>query len=167
MKDPLAGAYRFAGDPMTIGRVHFARYMVEAGYATDTGDVFDRYLSPGKPGYVEHTWSTLAQAVSWIRGAGGLAVIAHPGRYRLSREALRQFVGEFKAAGGIGIEVITSAHSPEQFIDFGYMAREFGLLASRGSDFHGPGESKYDLGQLPVLDVNLPSVLEPLVAMAQ
>jgi hypothetical protein len=154
----LEGAYAYAENPKVIGRTHFARFLVERGIAPDVAAVFKRYLAHGKPGYVPHQWADLADAVAWIRASGGRAVVAHPGRYKLARGALRQLLGEFKAAGGEGIEVVTGSHSPEQYGEFARLAREFGLLASRGSDFHGPEESVVDLGRLPPLPAGLTPV---------
>jgi len=154
----LEGAYAHAENPKAIGRAHFARFLVERGIAPDVATVFRRYLARGKPGYVPHQWADLADAVAWIRASGGRAVVAHPGRYKLPRAELRRFFGEFKAAGGEGIEVVTGSHSPEQYGEFARLAREFGFLASRGSDFHGPEESIADLGRLPPLPADLKPV---------
>jgi hypothetical protein len=154
----LEGAYAHAENPKVIGRTHFARFLVERGIARDVAGVFRRYLARGKPGYVPHQWADLADAVTWIRASGGRAVVAHPGRYRLARTELRRFLAEFKAAGGEAIEVVTGSHSPEQYGEFARLAREFGFLASRGSDFHGPEESIADLGRLPPLPAELTPV---------
>jgi len=154
----LEGAYAHAENPKAIGRAHFARFLVERGIAPDVATVFRRYLARGKPGYVPHQWADLADAVAWIRASGGRAVVAHPGRYKLPRTELRRFLGEFKAGGGEGIEVVTGSHSPEQYGEFARLAREFEFLASRGSDFHGPEESLADLGRLPPLPADLKPV---------
>ena len=154
----LEGAYAHAENPKGIGRAHFARFLVERGIAADVASVFKRYLARGKPGYVPHRWADLADAVGWIRASGGRAVVAHPGRYKLARAELRRFLGEFKAAGGEGIEVVTGSHSPGQYREFAELAREFEFLASRGSDFHGPEESLADLGRLPPLPADLKPV---------
>jgi predicted metal-dependent phosphoesterase TrpH len=154
----LEGAYAHAENPKVIGRTHFARFLVQRGLASDVASVFKRYLARGKPGYVPHQWAELADAVAWIRASGGRAVVAHPGRYKLPRAELRRFLGEFKAAGGEGIEVVTGSHSPEQYGEFARLAREFEFLASRGSDFHGPEESLADLGRLPPLPADLKPV---------
>jgi hypothetical protein len=151
----LAGAYAQAENPKVISRTHFARFLVQRGVAADVAAVFRRYLAHGKPGYVPHRWAALADAVAWIRASGGRAVVAHPGRYRLSRAGLRRLLAEFKAAGGEGIEVVTGSHTPEQYGEFARFAREFEFLASRGSDFHGPEESVADLGRLPPLPADL------------
>jgi predicted metal-dependent phosphoesterase TrpH len=154
----LAGAYAYAENPSAISRTHFARFLVERGVAPDVATVFKHYLVSGKPGYVPHKWAELADAVQWIRASSGRAVVAHPGRYRVNRADLRRFLAEFRAAGGEGIEVITGSHTPEQYGEYAHVAREFGFLASRGSDFHGPTESHIDLGRLPPL----PSDLKPV-----
>lgn len=158
IEDSLAGAYDYAENPNLISRTHFARFLVERGIAPDIATVFKHYLVNGKPGYVSHQWAELAGAVAWIRASGGRAVVAHPGRYKLSRAELRRLLAEFKDAGGEGIEVVTGSHSPAQYGEFARLAREVGLLASRGSDFHGPEESLIDLGRLP----QLPGGLKPV-----
>jgi predicted metal-dependent phosphoesterase TrpH len=145
------GALRYVGNPELISRTHFARHLVETGVCSDVGDVFQRFLSEGKPGFVPHRWAKLAQALGWILGAGGTPVLAHPGRYRLNDTALWALIEEFREAGGTGIEVVCGSHTRDQYGRFAGIAREFGLRASRGSDFHGPGESHVELGQLPPL----------------
>ena len=150
----LEGAYRYAGNPNIIGRAHFARFLVESGHAKDVRSVFNNYLVKGKPGYVSHQWATLPDTVGWIVGSGGVAVLAHPGRYTAGRKkmgstTLRELLRDFVDLGGQGIEVVSGAHTPEQYAEFARYAQEFGLLASCGSDFHGPGESYRDLGCLP------------------
>jgi predicted metal-dependent phosphoesterase TrpH len=145
------GAKRYVTSEHLIARSHFARYLVEQGVASEVKDVFKRYLVPGKPGYVPHAWAELGQALSWIADAGGTAVLAHPGRYRLSPSELRDMIGEFRDRGGRGIEVLSSAHNAAQVAEFSGIARVYGLLASCGSDYHGPGESHLDLGDLPPL----------------
>ncbi len=152
------GAMRHAANPSLISRAHFARFLVEAGVCRDVRSVFESYLVPGKPGYVEHRWATLAESIAWITGAGGVAAVAHPGRYQFSRAELRAFLDEFKAFGGQAIEVVSGSHSADNVALFSRLAREYGFLASCGSDFHGPGESYIDLGQL----APLPSDLVPV-----
>jgi len=152
------GALRYVGNPDLISRTHFARYMVEDGFCKDVSDVFKNYLVEGKPGYVEHRWASLHDAVNWINGAGGMAVVAHPGRYDLTQLQMAAFLDEFKQFGGVGIEVVTGSHTPDQFIEYAKVAEQYGFLASRGSDFHGPGESKTELGALPPLPANLTPV---------
>lgn len=153
-----AGALKYAGNPALISRSHFARYIVELGHAKDVKSVFDYWLAQGKPGYVTHPWATLADALGWIHAAGGVAVIAHPGRYRLSKAQMHEMFVAFKALGGQGIEVISGSHGAEEMQECARIAREFGFLASRASDFHGPGESWIDLGKLPPLPADLTPV---------
>lgn len=145
------GALQYVGNPALIARTHFARYLVEQGVCTDVPEVFQRFLVEGKPGYVPHRWAGLAEAVEWIRQAGGVAVLAHPGRYRLDAQGLRALMAEFLDAGGEAIEVLSGSHTPRQYGQFARHAREFGFRASRGSDFHAPGESRVELGRLPPL----------------
>lgn len=154
----LEGAYAYVDNPNLIGRTHFARFLVEKRYVSDVKSAFQHYLVSGKPGYVPHQWATLENGLAYIKAGGGVAVVAHPGRYKLTRTEMRKFLGEFKDGGGAGVEVITSSHTGEQFLEYAILANEFGLLASRGSDFHGPGESRVDLGRLP----NLAAGLKPV-----
>lgn len=156
------GALKFVGNPDLISRTHFARYLVEARICNDTHEVFRRYLTEGKPGYVEHRWATLSDALSWITGAGGIAVIAHPGRYAFTPNEEFALFTEFKALGGQGVEVVTGSHTPAEYLEYAGMAQEFDLLASRGSDFHDPAESHTDLGTLPGLPGHLKPVWEAL-----
>lgn len=143
------GALRYAGNPELISRTHFARYLVEQGVCHDTSEVFRRFLTEGKPGFVPHRWARLGDAVRWIREAGGVAVIAHPARYDLTPTEEYALFSEFSQHGGQAVEVVTGSHTPAEYAIYADMAREFGLAASRGSDFHSPQESHTDLGQLP------------------
>lgn len=159
----LEGAYRYASNPSIIGRTHFARFLVESGHCKDVRSVFKNYLVKGKPGYVAHEWAALPDAVRWICGGGGVAVLAHPGRYTAGRKpmgqkTLRELLREFVELGGQGIEVVSGSHTPEQYAEFASYAKEFDLFASCGSDFHGPGESYRDLGSLP----DFPSGCRPI-----
>lgn len=147
----LEGARRHAKNPELVSRAHFARYLVEAGHARDTNAVFRSYLTPGKPGYVPHQWAGLAEALGWITGSGGVAVLAHPGRYPLNQQQCERLLGEFIALGGTALEVVTGSHAPDEFVTWARYARRFGLQASAGSDFHGPGEGYRDIGNVPVL----------------
>jgi 3',5'-nucleoside bisphosphate phosphatase len=149
--DAFEGALKYVGNPDLISRTHFARYIVELGIHKELGEVFRHYLTEGKPGFIPHRWATLKDAVDWITGAGGMAVIAHPGRYDFSDLAFDAFFAEFKYLGGVGIEVTTGSHTEDQYDYYAKMARRYDFLASRGSDFHGPGESRVDLGMLPPL----------------
>lgn len=152
------GALKYADNPEMIGRTHFARFLMDSGVQPTVSAVFDHYLVEGKPGFVPHRWATLAEAVSWIRAAGGRAVIAHPGRYPFTDLQLWALIDNFRELGGEGIEVVTGSHTPDQYASFANVARRSGLLASRGSDFHGPGESRVDLGALPPLPAGLTPV---------
>lgn len=156
------GALKYVGNPELVSRTHFARYLVEAGICKDTSEVFRKYLIEGKPGYVPHRWASLRQAVQWITGAGGVAVIAHPARYKFTANEEYALFSEFKAHGGRGVEVVTGSHTAAEYVKYGETALEFDLLASRGSDFHSPGESHTDLGQLPLLSGTLTPVWELL-----
>ena len=161
------GALRYVGNPALISRTHFARFMVETGVCKDTSEVFRKYLTEGKPGYVPHRWATLAEAVGWITQAGGVAVIAHPARYKFTTNEEFALFSEFKTHGGRGIEVVTGSHSAAEAVKYGETAREFGLAASRGSDFHSPNESHTDLGTLPLLPGDLTPVWELLADRIQ
>ena len=156
----LEGAMRYAENPNLISRSHFARYLVELGVCSDVRSVFESYIVPGRPGYVDHRWATLEEAVRWIVGAGGIAVVAHPGRYKLSRSEMRSFLDDFKNFGGQAIEVISGSHSADHVTVYSRLAREYGFMASCGSDFHGPGESYIDLGKLVPFPQNLTPVWE-------
>lgn len=145
------GACAYATNPELVSRTHFARFLVEHGHCASVQEVFQRYLKEGKPGFVPHRWAGLGQALGWIRDAGGVAVIAHPARYRFTPTEEYALFSEFKAHGGVGVEVTCGAHFPDEAVAYAGMAREFGLLASRGSDFHAPGESRVALGTLPDL----------------
>ena len=161
------GALKFVGNPELISRTHFARHLVETGVCHDTQEVFRRYLVDGKPGYVPHRWATLKDAVHWITAAKGLAVIAHPGRYKFTANEEYALFLEFKAHGGKAIEVVTGSHTAAEYVRYGETAQEFGLAASRGSDFHSPDESHTDLGQLPFLPGELTPVWELLADRIQ
>ncbi len=157
------GALKLATNKNMIGRTHFARYLVEAGHCKDVKSVFNRYLATGKPGYVPHRWADLADAISWIKGSGGVAVLAHPGRYMvgkhsMGKKTMHELLTEFTELGGQALEVVTGSHTPEQYAEFSRYADEFGLLSSCGSDFHGPNESYRDLGRLP----DLPLICRPV-----
>ncbi|CAN5615211.1 PHP domain-containing protein [soil metagenome] len=156
------GALRFVGNPELISRTHFARFLVESGVCKDTPEVFRKYLTEGKPGYVPHRWASLKDAVHWITEAGGIAVIAHPGRYKFTANEEYALFTEFEAHGGRAIEVVTGSHTPAEYVEYADKALEFGFAASRGSDFHSPDESHMDLGKLPWLPGKLTPVWELL-----
>jgi 3',5'-nucleoside bisphosphate phosphatase len=134
-----------------ISRTHFARFLVESGRCRNLQAVFRNYLVSGKPGYVSGEWAALNDAIAWIRGAGGQAVIAHPARYKMSRSKLRRLVGAFKDAGGDAIEVVSGSHDRSDYPAMARLARDFALLASAGSDYHGPENPWISLGRVPRL----------------
>ena len=168
IRGAFEGALKYVGNPELISRTHFARFLVEAGVCHDTHEVFRRFLTEGKPGYVEHRWAALGDAVRWITQAGGIAVIAHPARYAHPNPTQEYALfAEFAAHGGRAVEVVTGSHSSAEAVRYADMALEFGLAASRGSDFHSPDESHTDLGALPYLDGRLTPVWELLAHRIQ
>ena len=161
------GALKYVGNPELISRSHFARYLVEIGVCKETNEVFRKYITEGKPGFVPHRWAALGDAVGWITGSGGVAVIAHPGRYKLTPTEEFALFTEFKAHGGRGVEVMTGAHGQADYVKYTGYCQEFGLAASRGSDFHSPEESHTDLGGLPDLPGSVTPVWELLASRIQ
>ncbi|ETD72574.1 phosphoesterase [Pelistega indica] len=160
VKNAFEGALALAGNPDLLSRTHFARYMVEQGHCKHMQEVFDRYLGDGKPAYIPGAWATLLEAVTWITEAGGTAVIAHPGRYKYSSSEFSTLFHSFKLMGGTAIEVVTGSHKPEQYHQYANVAKHYGFFASCGSDFHGPNESKMDVGKVPELPLGLTPVWE-------
>lgn len=158
IENAYQGALKYVGNPDLISRTHFARWLVDQGHCATIGDVFSQYLSEGRPGYVGHRWANLSDAIGWIRAAGGIAVMAHPGRYNYTDTQHDALFDEFTALGGRAVEVVTGSHTPDQYRRYADVARYYGLLASRGSDFHGPGEGRVELGALPPL----PSTVTPV-----
>ena len=152
------GAMALAKDERVLSRTHFARHLAERGAVRDTQQAFDKYLAKGKSAFVPHRWAALSDAVHWIRGAGGIAVIAHPGRYDLKPMMREELLKEFRAFGGEAIEVVTGSHRPEEYSLWQREALAHGFLASRGADFHGLGESPYQPGTLPALHASLTPV---------
>ena len=167
IKGAYEGALKFVGNPELISRTHFARFLVESGVCSETHEVFRKYLTEGKPGYVPHRWASLRDAVGWITGANGVAVIAHPARYRFTPNEEYALFTEFIAHGGRGVEVVTGSHTAAEYVKYADTAKEFGLAASRGSDFHSPDESRIDLGALPFLPGELTPVWELLADRIQ
>ena len=156
------GALRYVGNPDLISRTHFARHLVDSGVCADTQEVFRRFLVEGKPGFVPHRWATLKSAVTWIGDAGGIAIVAHPARYKFSPTEEYALFTEFKGHGGRGVEVVTGSHTAAEAERYAATANEFDLLASRGSDFYSPDESRIDLGGLPPLPASLTPVWDAL-----
>jgi len=156
-KKGISGAFDGAqaySNGQLIGRMHFARFLVDSGHAVNVRKVFQHFLVRGKPGYVPGRWASLEDAVGWIRGAGGQAVVAHPARYPLTRSKLRRLISEFTDVGGVALEVISGSHSRDDAFTMARHARDFGLRASAGSDYHGPENPWVELGQLPSLPEN-------------
>lgn len=167
IQDAYAGALQFAGNPELISRTHFARFLVEQGVCKETNEVFRKFLTEGKPGFVPHRWASLKDAVTWITQAGGMAVIAHPARYKFTPNEEFALFTEFKGHGGQGVEVVTGSHTPAEYVTYAKIAHEFGLAASRGSDFHSPAESHTELGTLPFLPGNVTPIWELLASRIQ
>ena len=167
IKGAFEGALKFVGNPELISRTHFARFLVESGVCSETHEVFRKYLTEGKPGFVPHRWATLRDAVTWITQARGVAVIAHPGRYKFTANEEYALFTEFKAHGGQAVEVVTGSHTTQEYVKYAETAKEFGLAASRGSDFHSPGESRTDLGSLPFLPGELTPVWDLVASRIQ
>lgn len=156
--DTFEAAYALAANETLLSRTHFARHLVERGAVKDTQQAFDRYLARGKPAYVSHRWASLQDALEWIRASGGTAVLAHPGRYDLKPMMRDELLAQFKSLGGTAIEVVTGSHRPEEYATWRRLAAQFGFLASRGADYHGPGESPCEPGRLPPLHGSLEPV---------
>ena len=167
IQNAYEGALQFVGNPELISRTHFARFLVESGVCKETNEVFRKFLTEGKPGFVPHRWAALKDAVTWITQAGGMAVIAHPARYKFTPNEEFALFTEFKGHGGQGVEVVTGSHTPAEYLIYADTAREFGLAASRGSDFHSPDESHTELGTLPLLPGKLTPVWELLASRIQ
>ncbi len=155
--DAFVGA-RALSNGRLISRTHFARFLVQAGVARSEREVFQGYLVSGKPGHVAGEWATLEETVGWILAAGGQAVLAHPARYRLTRSKLLGLIREFAEAGGEALEVVSGSHSPEEVFVMARHAQQAGLLASAGSDYHGPESTYVELGRVP----NLPDICAPI-----
>lgn len=151
ISNALEGALPFASNKELVSRTHFARFLIEQGYCASMQEVFSKYLGENCAAYVPMQWATLAEAVQWISDAGGVAVIAHPGRYDFDALQFDLLYETFKELGGVGIEVVTGSHSPHQYQEFAQVAKRFGFEASMGSDFHGPGEGRIELGHLPAM----------------
>jgi len=160
-KAGFPGGYEYAAKTASgslITRTHFARFLVEKGHAKDVRDVFKKFLVKGKPGFVDGKWVPLAEAVKWIKDAGGQAAIAHPARYRLTRSKLRRLIKDFLDAGGDALEVVSGSHSKDEFFTMAQHAKDFSMLSSAGSDYHGPENPWVRLGQL----AQLPRACQPI-----
>ena len=143
---PLDGARQLAGDG-TIGRPHFARHLLACGFVKDLQEAFKKYLGTGKPCDIKVYWPEPAQAIEWIRGAGGNAVLAHPGKYKFTRSWLVRCLEHFSACGGQGLEIVSGRQTPGETSQFMALSERFGLHQSLGSDFHSPEQHWLDLGR--------------------
>jgi predicted metal-dependent phosphoesterase TrpH len=153
-KAGISGAYEGAlahSNGTLVSRTHFARFLVERGVVSGERKVFKHYLVDGKPGFVPGEWAALSEALAWIHGAGGVAVVAHPARYKMTRSKLRCLFKAFVELGGEAIEVVSGSHSRDDYYAMAKHAKDFGLLASAGSDFHSPENPWVELGRLPLL----------------
>ena len=150
IKDALLGAKQFSNGQI-LSRTHFARYLVEAGYSKNLNDAFKKHLGDGKPAYVASEWAALEDTVTWIKAAGGVAVIAHPARYKLSATKLRLLISDFKACGGEGFEVVSGSQDNNEMRNMAEYARRYELYASVGSDYHGPSQAWLGMGKQPPL----------------
>ncbi|MET0101516.1 MAG: PHP domain-containing protein [Sedimenticola sp.] len=169
-KSGIPGSYEGAkaySNGRLISRTHFARYLVEKGYAPDTRKVFKRYLTQGNPGHVPGEWAALEEAVSWIVSAGGQAVLAHPARYRLTRTKLRRLIREFRNAGGEGMEVVSGSHSRDENFTMARHTIDFELRGSCGSDYHGPENPWAELGRLEPLPDGVKPIWEDWIQLPQ
>jgi len=159
-KDAYAGAKTFSRDGALISRTHFARYIVQQGRASSVNKVFRHYLVHGKPGYVKTQWADLDAAVHWINSAGGVAAVAHPARYKMTRTQLKKMLTAFKACGGKALEVVSGTHSRDDNFQMAQLAQHFDLLASKGSDYHGASHFWLQLGNIEALPKGCTAVWE-------
>ena len=149
------GALALAANPEMVSRTHLAEFLIQNGHVRNKQQAFTKYLGEGKPASVAHEWAVLSDAVAAIRGAGGLAVIAHPMRYGFSATAKRNLFEEFKELGGQGMEVHSGNCDKNDRLNYALLAERYGLLASAGSDFHRPNDySGGILGACPQLPAN-------------
>lgn len=146
----LEGVLEYAKERI-ISRTHFARFLVARGHAKDVKTVFKKFLVKGKPGHVSHQWADMGEAIGWIRNSGGVAVLAHPGRYDIGKTTMHGLFSAFKEAGGEAVEVVSGSHTVDQYRIFAEYARLYDLMASSGSDYHGPTHNYFDMGRLPPL----------------
>ncbi|TAN65411.1 MAG: PHP domain-containing protein [Methylobacter sp.] len=157
----LEAVKKAAGEGM-ITRSHFADFLLSQFHVSTQQEAFDRYLGAGKAAFVPTTWSDLELAVSWITGSGGVAVLAHPLRYKLTASWMKRLLAAFKEAGGVGIEVVTGRHNSDEIKTVADYATRFELAGSVGSDFHNPSNQWVELGRLTPLPANIKPVWELL-----
>jgi len=151
LKGAYEGALALASSPDGLSRTHMAQWLFDAGHVSTIQQAFDKYLGPRKPAAVPMPWASLADVVAWIKAAGGVAVVAHPGRYDMSRTKMRQLLADFKALGGDGMEVATATEKPDMVAYLGRLSQQLELLASQGSDYHGKPAPWIALGRFPTL----------------
>jgi predicted metal-dependent phosphoesterase TrpH len=156
-KDCLEGAKRYSSGQQ-VGRPHFAQYLVEIGAVTNIQQAFKRYLGAGKAGDIKQQWASLNDVISWIRGAGGVAVLAHPTKYKMTRTKLCLLLEDFIVLGGEAMEVISGTQTVSETQSMARLCKQYNLLASRGSDFHSPGQPWAALG----MTNDLPDYCEPV-----
>ncbi|MCF4173168.1 DNA polymerase III PolC-type [Vibrio mediterranei] len=145
-----------AGDA-PITRAHFAKWLVDNGYAKTMQQVFKKYMTRNNTGYVPPNWCSMQEAVAAIHSAGGVAVLAHPGRYQLTAKWLKRLLAAFCEANGDAMEVAQPQQSLQERRNLADYAIQYNLLASQGSDFHYPSPWM-ELGR----NLWLPSGVEPV-----
>ncbi|GAB3105767.1 PHP domain-containing protein [Aestuariicella hydrocarbonica] len=145
MPGTLEGA-KAKADGGVLGRPHFAKFLIEAGHVKSMDQAFKKYLGSGKPGDVKQIWPSIEEAVGWIVAAGGVAVVAHPDKYKMTRTKLGRLLEEFVAVGGQAMEVVSGRQAPDVTRDMRLLANKYGLYASCGSDFHVPDQPWQELG---------------------
>lgn len=157
----LEAVRKAAGDGM-ITRTHFADFLLSQNHVSTQQEAFDRYLGDGKPAYVSASWTEMSQAINWITESGGIAVLAHPSRYKLTASWMKRLLTAFKEAGGQGIEVITGRINVDEIKLMAGYATRFELAGSVGSDFHSPANQWVELGRLAPLPKGIKPVWELL-----
>jgi len=159
ISNALAGARSYSPGGY-IGRPHFARHIVSIGKAKNMQAAFKHYLAAGKSGDVKKTWASLEQVIQWILAAGGIPVLAHPLKYPLTRSKLLRLLQDFRQLGGLAMEVVSGQQNPDQTRSMAELCRQLDLLASCGSDFHGPETHWAELGKFQPLPVGITPVWE-------
>ena len=131
-----------------ITRTHFAQMLIQEGYCKDMKSVFRRFLTGKKPGASRVEWANFEEVIGWIHSAGGLAVLAHPFRYRMTQTKIKKMLSDYKGALGDGIEVVTGTSTEEEVNLASRWASDFNLLISSGSDYHGWPNQRVNIGSL-------------------
>ncbi len=146
------------GEEGVIGRPHFAKYLVREGYVANINQAFKRYLGAGKPGDIKQMWPEIGDVVEWINQSGGVAVLAHPAKYKMTRTKLRALACDFADVGGKGLELISGKQPVGLAEELAKIAAKYQLRGSCGSDFHVPGQAWQELGQFG----EMPRSIEPI-----